>query len=138
MAWRDEMFHNPGLKLFSIGLACLVWFAVHERNASPAPVASSGPVVAKDYVRLPITVLQPAGESRAFRIQPGFVSVRVSGDQSLLQELRGSDLEVFVNLSDAGDRLSTTRRVRVLAPAGVTVRTIEPGLVRAERVQSSE
>lgn len=138
MAWRDEMFHNPGLKLFSIGLACLVWFAVHERNATPVAAISTGPVVSKDYVRLPITVLQPAGESRSFRIQPAFVSVRVSGDQSVLQELRGSDLDVFVNLSDAGDRVVTTRRVRVLAPAGVTVRTIEPALVRAERVQSSE
>ena len=138
MSWRDRVFHNPGLKLVSIGLASLVWFAVYGRHqvlVSPA-AATKGATVAtvKDYVRLPITVMQSAGEGHAYDVQPAQVSVRVSGDQAILQELRGSDLEVFVNLADLGDRRSAARRVKILAPAGVRILRVEPALVHIERL----
>lgn len=138
MARRDQIFHNPGLKLFSIGLACTLWFAVHERNPSALSAGDpTGPVVTKEYVRLPITALQPPGETHAFKLQPATVSVNVSGHQAQLQELRGSDLEVFVNLADVGDRPATTRTVKVLVPPGVTLVRVIPTVVRIERLPPS-
>lgn len=138
MSWRDRIFHNPGLKLVSIGLASLVWYAVYGRHqvlvAPAAPADGASEPAVKDYVRLPITVMQSAGEAHAFDVQPAQVSVRVSGDQAILQELRGSDLEVFVNLADLGDRRSAARRVKILTPAGVKVLRVEPALVHIERL----
>ncbi len=136
MTWREHVLHNLGLKIASLGLASLLWYAVHGRYDSPGSSLTnpSGKTIVKDYVRLPITITQSPGAAHLFQVQPPEVSVRLSGDQIVLQELRGSDLEVFVNLTDADDRPTTARRVKVLAPSGVRILRVEPALVHIERL----
>lgn len=133
MSWRDQLFHNPRLKLLSVGLSCLVWYAVHGHHQAIINPPENGPTVVKEYFRIPITIMQTAPEGRIYRVDPADVTVRVTGDQSLLQELRGSDLEVFVNLTDMGDKPAANRRVKVMAPAGVKVLRVEPVMVHIER-----
>ncbi len=117
------------LKLFSLALACLIWFTVNiaiKNDISPVTTLSLAPTDQMVLRDLPITVLSSAEDLRDFNVTPKTADVTVQGDAVNLKNLRKQDVRVLVDLSDKGTLRDSRKRIEVSTPAGVAHVKVEP------------
>ena len=127
MAGRALITHNFGWKVVSLALAILIWAAVRSGLQDDL-----GPAGVRVFPHLPITVMTAAADERAYRVEPETADVALRAPPQVLRELRSSDLEVYVNLTAGVDGHGAHKRIQVYAPAGVTVKHVNPPDVSVE------
>ena len=107
-------------KLFSLGLAILVWVTV--TFVSPKDARTDKRV----FLNLPVTVVAAAEDVRNFRVSPSAVEVAVQGDTETLQNLQSKDVRATVDLTGVAVAHDLRKRVEVSVPAGVTYMRVAP------------
>ena len=121
MSVRELLLHNFAWKLVSLVLAVLVWFTLQsgvQRQLRPSDL--------RTFSRLEITVMTTAGDERSFRVEPSTVAVTVNGDTCSMRNLRASDVQVFVNLTEILDAKVLRKKIQVYVPPGINVVEIDP------------
>jgi YbbR domain-containing protein len=100
MSLRSLIQHNFWLKLFSLVLACLIWFAVDSDTQSARNVETEifKSIEELRFANVPVSVLTSPDDRRAFAVKPGKVEVVVTGKREDLIALSADDLRVFVDL----------------------------------------
>ncbi|MCL5098972.1 MAG: hypothetical protein M1608_15840 [Candidatus Omnitrophica bacterium] len=136
MRWREFIRHNFWLKLFALVLATLTWITVrfaiqHEIGLVQNPLANA---MTREFKPLPIRVLTEATDLRNFKITPPEASITVSGEAGLIGSLSKQDIQVFVDMADAGDEHEWIKKVNAVSPMGVSIIRISPIWVRVERI----
>lgn len=121
-ALRRWVTHNAGLKVLSIGLASVLWFAF-THHVDTLEHTFSVPV---QYVNVPNTI--ELSEQR-----PMVAEATLAGSQRVFERLRPTDLRIRADLSHAGAGAHMLRldndHVHGL-PNGVTVRDLEPEILQ--------
>jgi YbbR domain-containing protein len=124
---RHLILHDFWLKLFSLGLAVLIWFTVHfasQREVSPVTFSANE----RKFPNLPVMVVFAAEDVRTFKVNPSQVDVTVQGDAKLLKNLQGKDFRVMVDLTGI-EAAHLRKRVEVTPPPGVVHAHATPGEV---------
>lgn len=121
MSARDAILQNFWLKLFSLVLATMIWFAIFGAQNNLRPDRTALGAVTRKVERVPITVMKSAADLRAFRVEPSQIDVTVRGPIAEVQALTARQLEVFINLTDVHDTAGLSKKILVHAPAGIAV-----------------
>ena len=121
MSAREAILQNFWLKLFSLVLATMIWFAIAGAKLNLRPDQSGLGTLTRKIDSVPITVMQSASDFRAFRVDPSHIDVTVRGPIAEVQALTRRQLEVFINLSDVNDSVGLTKKILVQTPAGITL-----------------
>ena len=137
MAPREFIFNNFGWKLVSIIVAILIWLTINSNieNSFKLPETHSSSTLSR---HLPVAVRKAPGDVRGFLITPAEVEVTIRGEERVLDNLKMSDVDVSVNLTDVTDARSFRKKVIVRTPPNVVVTKVEPDEVTVERVSSAE
>lgn len=130
MSARDAILNNFWLKLFSLVLATMIWFAIFSAQNSPRGERPLLGNISVNLREVPITVMKSAGDLRGFRVEPRTVDVTLNGPLTKAQALTPSHLEVFINLTDVSDTVGLTKKIIVHAPPEFTVVKVSPAEVR--------
>ena len=130
MSLRDLILKNLGLKIFSLVLAALVWFAIQANPHSDgrAPINPFRTVATRDFLR-PVTVINAGDPPAPFTVEPNEVTVRVSGEAAVLRQLFAEEIQVYVNASDKADGQGL-RRLEVKPPPEAGLQQVWPERVR--------
>lgn len=121
MSVRDAILQNFWLKLFSLVLATMIWFAIAGAQMNLRPDRPGLGTLTRRIESVPITVMQSAADFRAFRVDPSHIDVTVRGPIAEVQALTARQLEVFINLTDAHDSAGLSKKILVHTPAGIAV-----------------
>ncbi|HKQ38961.1 MAG TPA: CdaR family protein [Verrucomicrobiae bacterium] len=122
--------NNYWLKLFSLVLATLIWFVISSNFRSaetPLKLAPLRPGSSRDF-RRPVVVMMPARNVQPFQVEPAEVTVKVLGEQAVLNKLRDDDIEVYVNLMNVQNPHGSYR-VEVGHPRELTIQQVWPAHV---------
>ena len=107
-------------KVFSLGLAILIWFTVtfaSQREPGTAPHVFSD---------VPITVVSSTEDVRTFKTSPGTADVIVRGDPERLQNLRSQDIHVIADLTGVAAARYLQKTLLVAVPPGITFVGVVP------------
>ncbi len=123
MKLRRLIFEDFGLKLFSLGVALLIWTAVHfavqrEADLAVPPLTSIG---TRTFLSQPVLVVPLAADARACQVRPSHVDVTVRGDTTTLYKLQNHEIHVIVDLANTNAARGLRQRVEVSTPSGVTL-----------------
>ena len=108
------------LKLFSLGLAVVVWLIVtfaSQKGAGTTP---------RVFYNLPVIVLSSAEDVRNFKVSPNEVIITVQGDAKAVQNLQSKDVRVTVDLTGVGTARDLRKRIEVSLPAGIACMRVAP------------
>jgi hypothetical protein len=126
--FRQLIFHDFWLKLFSLALATLVWvtvsFAIRQQG-SPAP-ALGLPIKERTFFNLPVVVISSAEDVRNSKVTPNAVEVTVQGDAKIVDKLQSKDIRAIVDLTGVEATHDFRKRIEVSTPAGVTHVRVQP------------
>ncbi len=126
MSTRDAILQNFWLKLFSLVLATMIWFAIFgAQNNLRVDRAALGTVTRK-LERVPITVMKSAADLRAFSVEPSAVAITINGPLAKVQALTPQQVEVFINLTDMSDTVGPTKKILVHLPADIALLDVTP------------
>ena len=135
---RNIILHNFWWKFTSVMLATVVWITFHNEVRLEGQTFKGindlvGPRTATSARNpaLPIAILRAARDNRAFRLEPASVDITVSGDETSIRKNLPSELQVFVDLSRAGDE-PFRARVQVSLPPGTKLERVAPDEVHVE------
>jgi YbbR domain-containing protein len=128
---RDLVLRDFWLKLFSLGLAGLIWFTIDTMRGSNAPVPSLSlaPLEKRTLYNLPVVIMSSAEDVRRFGVEPSQIDVTVQGDRKLVQNLKGNDVRVMVDLTGVEERPGLRKRVEISIPAGLSHVSVNPSEV---------
>ncbi len=126
MSTRDAIAQNFWLKLFSLVLATMIWFAISGVQTNSRSDRATLGHSERKLKAVPITVMKSAADLRAFRVEPSTVDITVSGPSSQVQALTPQQVEVFINLTDMHDPVGPTKKINVHLPPGITLHTLSP------------
>jgi len=123
MSLRRLIFDDFWLKLFSLGVALLIWAAVYiavqkEVDLAAAPLARIG---TRTFMGRPVLVVSLAADVRGFRVKPSHVDVTVRGEAATLDKLQDKDIHVIVDLTHVKAAQDLRKSVEVSTPPGVTL-----------------
>jgi YbbR domain-containing protein len=126
---RDWFTKDFGWKIFSVILAVIIWLTVHKIYEEPRASAASIPGDTVTYGDLPVLVVSTAADVHDFRVNPGTVSVTVSGSPAAIAVLQANQIRAVVDLTDIESARDLKRRVDVSVPSGVTLISVDPSRV---------
>jgi YbbR domain-containing protein len=126
MSARDAILQNFWLKLFSLVLATMIWFAIFGTQTNLRPDRPVLGTVTRTFERVPITVMKSASDLRAFRVEPATVEVTVSGPLAKVQVLTPAQVEVFISLTDVSDTVGMTKKILIHVPTDIALRNVSP------------
>jgi YbbR domain-containing protein len=114
--WKPIFTENPGLKLFSLALACLLWFFI--AGGKKKEITVEVPLVLQN-VPADVVIVSPVPES---------VRVRLAGSRTALANLGARELSATLDLSNLRPGTATVELTqdRIQAPRSVLVRDISP------------
>ena len=130
MAPRDVFIKDAGWKFFSLVLAVFLWVTI--KTVSDDPSRGGNPLTKSDehtFTHLPVLVVSTASDVRAFKVDPAFVEVTVSGRPDVVNALTEKDIHVTVDLTDIEAARGLRKRVDVATPPGVTFVEASPAEV---------
>jgi len=107
-------------KLFSLGLAILIWITVtfvSQREPGTVP---------RVFSNLPVKVMSSSEDVRAFKVNPSTVDVTLRGDPQHLQNLGSDDVHVMVDLTGVAAAHDLREPVVVSVPPGITFMRATP------------
>ncbi len=124
----DLVTHDFWLKLFSLGLAALIWFtvsmAIRNEVVPGSGLALSGQ---KATFTVPVVVLSAASDVHDFKVAPKEVEVTIMADPKVVQKLESREIRAMVDLSGIEAVGDLRKRIEVSTPSGVThVRVVPP------------
>jgi YbbR-like protein len=126
--FRQLVFKDFWLKLFSLGLATLIWFTVSfviqkEGSSSlPASLLTKRRV----FYNLPVVVVSAAADVRNFKVTPDEVSVTVEGDTKIVDNLQSREIRPVVDLTGLEPVGPFRRHIDVSTPMGVAYVDVSP------------
>jgi len=123
---HDWITKDVWWKLFSVFLAVVIWVTVHKVHDEPIVSAASVNGVTLTYDNLQVQIVSTASDVRDFRVQPGTVSVKVSGTPEIIAVLQANQVHAVVDLTDIVAAHNLKRRVEVSTPPGVTLVSVDP------------
>jgi hypothetical protein len=123
---RELLLNNFWWKVTALLLAIVVWigFQPRDKHLNLFPDAYR-PSYARYLLRHPVTIIKPANDTREFKVTPEEVDISLSGDQKVLENLRGSEVRASV------DVVSFTSKTNQLP---ITVSFPPGGDIKLERV----
>ena len=130
MPLRPFIFENLWLKVFSLILATLIWFAI-QSNQLPQNLFSPR----AQELRCPVNVMVPPGNPTAFKVEPGVVLVKLRADEAVLKKLSSETIHAYVTITDAPS-LNHLFRVQVIVPRDVTLKEVVPNEVSVKAADS--
>ena len=131
--FRNLIFTDFWLKLFSLALAVLTWFTISSairQETSPRTTLALTPLVLRSFPNLPVVVLSSAENVRSCRVEPQMVEVSVEGDAKTVRNLEARDIRVVLDLTGIEAAHDLKKRVEVFPPAGVTLVKVDPEQVQ--------
>lgn len=136
MSVRAFIQHNFWLKLFSLLLATLIWFAINFgiQNEMQLPQNPITNPATKENLNIPVRVLTRPGDPRVFKVEPEEVTVSITGEAAILQAVNSKTISVFVDLTNVRSQRETNQQVRLNIPEGVIVINVSPRAVNVEEV----
>jgi YbbR domain-containing protein len=126
---RNLVVHDFWLKLFSLGLAFLIWYivrpAAYKNEASPvAALVNAAPE--QTFRNVPVLIMSAAADVHDFKVSPNQVSVTVSGDARRLSEIHANDIRALVDLTGVEAARGLRKRIEITTPAGITLVRVVP------------
>ena len=118
------ILHNFRLKLFSVAIATVIWFAIHYGIRNDLSISQLN----INRINVPVTIIIPPGDPRQFKLNPPEVVVYAVGDLMALR--RG--VRVSVDLTAFHPPQSTAEDVHVEAPPEINVIDFNPKTVAVE------
>lgn len=131
----QRLLHNFWLKIFSLGLAIMIWVTIHigiTRDFSLTNPNLTHP--SRQFVTLPISVITQPGDGRVYKITPKEVTATIDGEDPVLRRMSAKEIKVYVDLTDAKSAAATNAELRADAPRDVTVVGLVPSVVSIEQV----
>jgi hypothetical protein len=131
---RHLIFHNFWLKVFSVALATVIWLAIYhgiQNDQNPAQTIINH-LAARQFIRVPVSLVKSPGDARLFKITPPAVIVSVSGEDLESHHLTASDLRAFVDVTELPAGKSVLAPIRAEGPAGDSIQDIRPSSVMVE------
>lgn len=123
MTLRRLIFEDFGLKLFSLGVALLIWTAVHiaVRKEADLALLPFAHIDTRTFPSRPVLVVSQATGAPPCKVRPSHVEVTIRGDSKMLENLKEHDFHAIVDLASTNGASSQRRRVEVSTPAGLTL-----------------
>jgi YbbR domain-containing protein len=118
---RNLLLEDFWLKLFSLGLAVLLWLTVSVASRKEAGVEQR--VLSR---MIPVTLLASTEDVHSFRVNPDEVALTVQGDPKTLQNLQTNDLRAIVDLTGVAAARDLRKRIEVSVPPGITPLRVMP------------
>jgi YbbR domain-containing protein len=138
MSLRRIFLKNFPLKLFSLMLAGMIWFAIFSIQREPEPVPGFGVGdIKKAFDQVPVNVLKSPSDTAVYTISPNAVNITVTGDPKVLESLTARDVQVFIDFTDTRSGVRRNERkqdVQVRLPEPVDSIEISPSYVFADRI----
>jgi YbbR domain-containing protein len=128
---RNLFLQDIMLKLFSLGLAVLIWLTLSftiQREGGPVLPSAINPQITLTNLR--VLVMSSAQDTHMFQVMPKTVDVIVQAPATLLTSLHANDIRVIVDLTDVEAGSALRKRVEVFPPPGISVLNIEPDEVQ--------
>jgi hypothetical protein len=130
------ILRNFWLKFFSIGLATVIWLAIHYGIRDEIPLSLSiKKLLAQKDIRIPVSTVLGPDEWRTFKITPAEVLVTTVGDQKALENATAKTIKVYVDLTKFAGPASASEDVHVDVPPSIDVLEISPATVAVEQVK---
>jgi len=131
IALPNFILRNFWLKFFSIALATVIWLAIHYgiRNEFSIGQLNINNLLAHEYVRVPVAIVVPPGDARAFKITPSEVVVTLVGEEATLRKAARKNIKVNVDLTTFHSRQSAAEELHADVPTNITVLDISPATV---------
>ncbi|MBN8246705.1 MAG: hypothetical protein J0L84_04600 [Verrucomicrobia bacterium] len=131
MSWGTLFRENRWQKLFSIGMAVMIWLTVPSTQGLRIARDSNSEI--RVFPAVPITVLAKASSLGRYQVNPASVRVELRGDSGVLEQLAASELEAYVNLVDlrATPQLAF---IHVNPPPGTHLISVDPIKVLVDRL----
>jgi YbbR domain-containing protein len=123
---RDLITKDVGWKLASVALAVVIWVTVYKYRQG---TSDSGTPRENTYGDLPVTVFSAAADTRAFRIAPDTVSVKVKGADDVMNVLQGNQIHPYLDLTGIESAKDFRLPVNVALPKGVTLVDVDPSWI---------
>lgn len=126
---RELILKDIWLKLFSLGMATLIWFTINiaiQNQVSPVPSLPLGNIARRTFENVPVMVMTSAEDTRSFRVNPQQVDVTVEGESRVIKSLYSRDIRVVVDLTGIEAAHDMRTRIEISTPAGVTRATASP------------
>lgn len=124
--YREYIAKNLRLKILSVILASMFWFAVSYMGES------------KMSLSVRVSVDKPGPEYMIRKLEPDEVFVTISGPVSILKQIRARDIRLILNLSDIkeGRHVFNIGKQDVQVPKGIHVETVKPdyAIIEVDRV----
>jgi len=130
MNWGTLFRENRWQKLFSIGMAVMIWLTVSTEGLR---FARAGYGQTRLFPTVPVAMLASASSPGRYQVSPATVRVELYGDSDILEQMPPSDLEAYVNLVD----LRATPQmvfIQVNPPPGIRLVSVDPPKVLVERL----
>lgn len=126
---RDLILRDFWIKLFSLGLAILIWEIIAPAAYKPGPATPSSTgrtsEIQTNYT-IPVLVMSSAADVRSFRVDPSEVEVRVRGDAAKLRDLQARDIRALVDLTGIESARDFRKQIEVTTPPGITFLHVVP------------
>jgi YbbR domain-containing protein len=131
------ILNNFWLKIFSLILACLIWFAI-QSNQSGFKFSQGlfSPRARTLELRCSIRLLVSPNNHSAFIIEPQGVIVKIDGEDSVLKKLTPESIQAYVVVSDAPNP-GGQAKVEVTVPDDVALREVVPDHVSVQTSSST-
>ncbi len=132
MSLRAFILENVWLKLVSLFLASLIWFAI-QSSQSDAKFPSSlfRSRVQTLELRCPVSILSSPRARPALTLEPASVLVKLRGEEATLKKLAAGRLQPYVRPEDVPG-IQGVFRVQIVVPPGVTLQDIVPEQVMVQ------
>lgn len=126
---RNLILRDFWIKLFSLGLAILIWEIIAPAAYKPG-LAVERPggrtsEIQTNYT-IPVLVMSSAADVRSFKVDPSEVEVKVRGDVRKLRELQAKDIRALVDLTGIESARDFRKQIEVTTPAGITFLNVVP------------
>lgn len=130
-----RLLHNFWLKIFSLGLATMIWLTIHisiTRDFALTNPNLTHP--ARQYLTLPVSVITQPGDGRVYKVTPKEVMATIDGEDPILRRMSAKEIKVYLDLTDPKATSATNGELHADAPRDVTVVGLTPSVVSIEQV----
>ena len=107
------------------------WLANGTASNVTVDVTIAERLATRTFQDLPVSTLLPSGAPGATRLQPALVNLTLRGRAELLAGVKREELRAWVDGAALATNTAAIVPVRVFAPAGLEVASIEPANVQA-------
>ena len=125
---RDLVFRDFWLKLFSLGLAILIWVTVSLaiwKEVSP-PSVSNVTTDERPFYHVPVLVMSSAADVSNFKVSPSEVDVTVKGETEIVRKLEANEIRAWVDLTGIESARNLHKRIDISTPPGVSLERVSP------------